>query len=641
MVLKIPPGVCSRFFDMLRFLRYSHPKFNQTNLKYFILVFSYFISFASLAQWNEKELQPISLENLDFFKPVAGNWKIESKATCLWKVNQNLETSPGKGVLVNRPDAVKKDNLFSNEEFSDLDFQFDFMMPRGSNSGIYLMGRYEIQLFDSWGKENPTFADCGGVYQRWVSQRGKGSEGFEGVAPFINACLAPGLWQTMKISFEAPRFSPEGIKIRNARFTHVWLNGVKIHSNVEVSGPTRGAAFDTESVKGPIMIQGDHGPVAIRNMMIAPYGNPPLRWNSLNYAVYQGIFTTVQEYSKHEPVRSGKSIGFDKSDAGSDDDFLLAYKGDLEVQTAGKYKFFLEVGGNSILKIDGNILLDTVNGGIWFQKREVETDLSKGSHPFELYYLKKNPKTKPVLGLTYSGPGIKSKKLHSESSLNSTLPGGQMNLPLEIHPFIQRSFVFHKGIKKAYCLNVCTPQGIHYSLNINTGRLIRVWKGKTFGDVQTMWNDRGSIQALYPSGAVVELPDGALVGSGLVGDSYPDTLTDETTFKYLGYSEKIGETPLFRYKCFGGEIEFHYVPIPNGLKTNIRFRSTPTLWHCIAEGKTIEKASDGSYKVDDSYFIEVEKDTESLLKIMTKEKVQRLIVPLSSKLNNLNYSILW
>jgi hypothetical protein len=70
--------------------------------------------------------------------------------------------------------------------------KLDYMMAKGSNSGIYLQGRYEVQLLDSWGVRNPRPGDNGGIYERWDEARGKGNEGFQGHAPRHNASRAPG-----------------------------------------------------------------------------------------------------------------------------------------------------------------------------------------------------------------------------------------------------------------------------------------------------------------------------------------------------------------------------------------------------------------------------------------------------------------
>ena len=107
---------------------------------------------------------------------------------------------PGDGVLVNLPTEAANANLLTAWEHGDLELSLEFLMPTGSNSGVYLQGRYELQLLDSWGHARPTFSDCGGIYQRWDQAR---EQGFEDRAPRYNASRAPGLWQELKIVFRA------------------------------------------------------------------------------------------------------------------------------------------------------------------------------------------------------------------------------------------------------------------------------------------------------------------------------------------------------------------------------------------------------------------------------------------------------
>ena len=94
---------------------------------------------------------------------------------------------------------------------------------------------------------------------------------YEGKAPSHNFSKAPGVWQQFKIIFQAPRFNGQGEKTANARFVKVIHNGEVIHENVEVTGPTRSAAFQDEKPLGPLMIQGDHGSVAVRNFRYKKY----------------------------------------------------------------------------------------------------------------------------------------------------------------------------------------------------------------------------------------------------------------------------------------------------------------------------------------------------------------------------------
>ena len=203
-------------------------------------------------------------KDLSTWRDNDGDWSIVGQADMDADNPKQIATKPGPGVLVNGP-VGKTKNIFSKLEYADVEAHIEFMVPRGSNSGVYFQGRYEVQVLDSWGVKKLKHGDCGGIYQRWANDRG-----FEGHPPKVNASRKPGEWQTFDVVFLAPRFDAQGNKTANAKFVKVLHNGKVVHENVEVTGPTRAAAFGDEKPLGPLMLQGDHGPVAYRNIRIKP-----------------------------------------------------------------------------------------------------------------------------------------------------------------------------------------------------------------------------------------------------------------------------------------------------------------------------------------------------------------------------------
>ncbi|MBX3255858.1 MAG: DUF1080 domain-containing protein [Chitinophagaceae bacterium] len=148
-----------------------------------------------------------------------------------WKVVSGILTSPKSGA-----------NLVTNQKFNDFKLHLEFRCPKGSNSGVYLRGRYEVQIEDSYGKL-PGRGLLGAVY------------GF--IIPGEMAAKPAGEWQTYDITLVG-------------RMITVVLNGKTIICNQSIPGITGGALDSKEGEPGPLYIQGDHGPIEYRNIIITP-----------------------------------------------------------------------------------------------------------------------------------------------------------------------------------------------------------------------------------------------------------------------------------------------------------------------------------------------------------------------------------
>ena len=203
-------------------------------------------------------------KDLAGWRSPTGAWGTAKRVSLDPAEPKKLAVEEGAGVLVNGTKGPTVD-LVTQEEFGDVEAHLEFCIPSKSNSGVYFMGRYEIQVYDSYGVAKDAYPgiECGGIYPRWV-----GNHELEGHPPRVNASKPPGQWQTFDIIFRAPRFDATGKKTENAKFIKVVHNGQVVHENVEVTGPTRAAIYEDEKPLGPIMLQGDHGPVAYRKLRV-------------------------------------------------------------------------------------------------------------------------------------------------------------------------------------------------------------------------------------------------------------------------------------------------------------------------------------------------------------------------------------
>ena len=205
--------------------------------------------------------KPLNGENL-------ANWRVKTKpkGENKWKIGvpvlgrdnpKAFDVGEGTGAMVNDVSGHGQSfDIYSVNKFGDCRLEVELMVAKGSNSGVYMMGEYEVQVLDSYGKPDDKLGagDMGAIY---------------GVGPAaVNACKKPGEWQKYVIDWQAPRFDDSGKKTANAKFIKIELNGKTLHENVELKGSTGGALRNQEAARGPIMFQGDHGPVAFRNLEI-------------------------------------------------------------------------------------------------------------------------------------------------------------------------------------------------------------------------------------------------------------------------------------------------------------------------------------------------------------------------------------
>ena len=166
--------------------------------------------------------------------------------------------NPANGTLVKGVFTPDHSDITSRREFGDHFLHVEFRTPEKGqgNAGIGLLGRYEVQIYNTFGRN---------------LERTNGAAFYNQTPAARNASKKPGEWQTYDIFFRAPRFDASGKAVENARATVFW-NGILAQNNAEFKGPTgiQYGEYKTESPTGPDILQGDHEVVQYRNVWAIP-----------------------------------------------------------------------------------------------------------------------------------------------------------------------------------------------------------------------------------------------------------------------------------------------------------------------------------------------------------------------------------
>lgn len=293
-------------------------------------------------QAKANEINLLSGSGLEHFQPNAHWHRVERAVAVPDRMELSTKGNSGDVVINSLRKDISIPCLMTRQSFGDVRVELEFMIPQGSNAGIYLMGRYEVQILDSYGKEKVGSGDLGGIYAAWDRTKPKAQQWWGGTRPLTNAAKAPGSWQRMEIVFRAPNFDAQGKKITDATFDSVYINGELVQRNAVCADPTASHPLPGEAPTGPIAIQGDHGPIAIRHFTATPLESPATctmneieaYWQEVERSVREGDFQAYSATIHPDAVivAGAKQISYPLRQA------LIRWESDFEHTSSGELK---------------------------------------------------------------------------------------------------------------------------------------------------------------------------------------------------------------------------------------------------------------------------------------------------------------
>lgn len=578
----------------------------------------------------------VPLNDMSAFKTTGKTWAIGADAMADPAKERGLSITPGTGVLAVVPGSGGAD-LFTTAEYGDMDLELEYMMAKNSNSGIYLQGRYEVQLLDSWTVKNPTSGDNGGIYHRWDESKPEAEKGYEGYPPRQNVSRAPGLWQQLKISFQAPRFDAGGKKIENAKFLRIELNGVVIHEDVSLTGVTRGAMSEQEAAAGPLRIQGDHGPVAFRNIRITTFDKPRPVFSNISYQVYKGRFYDTLDLKKYPPEAKGTLAGFAAGTINNvPKEYFIKYNGTVQIKEAGDYFFNLSVpGGRGIMRIGDKVVTQQGRG-----QRSAAAGLQAGEFPFEILYTKFQDWGDRSIGVGIAGPGIREYAL-GDAALNAGRQNPDPILVAARGNTVLRSFMDIPGSGRVvHAISVGSTDNIHYTYDLDRAAIVQIWRGE-FLDATPMWYERGDGSS-RPQGSVLRFGKPGYFVAQLASSNDAWIADSALDFTQKGYKVDKNDLPTFLYTKAGAQVE-DSIRVLNGgegfsRQLTIRNPASGTFYARLATANKIDEQN-GLYLINNkSYYIRIDDAGGQKPLVRSSNGQQELLVPVQSRLR---YSIIF
>lgn len=508
------------------------------------------------------------------------------------------------------------------EEHEDLTIKFAYRLAEGGKANLLLEGEHAFSLDQARLQEMPARTEM---------------------------VVAPGSWQEVELSYKAATEDNPALVVA------AYLNGNLLYYQQPLSGKADGP-LTIKRVSGEVEIADvEYSSNAGRSSTIDPVGNINLNVPLLRYELYdlEPGTADVKNWASRKPVVTGYTNRFDINYLREGKNaFALRFFGKLNVPKAEEYTFQMWTSNpaRGRLYIDGDERLH--RGGDQSTWRANETlSLSEGEHDVRVDYIQKGGWNAFNLGYL-----VGDQDKMSFNSMDGTKaiarPGGTNALAVEMdeYPYLLRSFlyypapkVYEASDKRTHVISVGEGEGPHYSLDLQSGALLQVWRGG-FADVHEMWDGRGEPQVMKPLGNSLVL-DGRMQWSTSATISWPvfPEDPDEDDFAHRAHELDEAGRPTFLYSFGPGEVSDKIIPEGTGLLRELTFTAggNPEAFTQIAAARAITETAPGQYELrGPGLQITIESYDGEGLSLQRGGGMDRLIAQIPAK-GHIRYRIDW
>ena len=416
-------------------------------------------------------------------------------------------------------------------EHGDLNLKFSFRAAEGTAATLLLQNKYAVTLPDL---------------------------SVTNATPRFQTDLTPGVWQDLEVVFIAAQDDAPAI------LPAIYLNGSLVHYQQAY------AANDAPA--GPLTLNIESGELEIKDLRYSDQGGVGSTVNAdgvslniplLRYEYYDLAkdVVDVNNWAQLTPAKTGYINRFDLNaikEKGSA--YAIRFFGKLTVPKAGEYKLSVYTPASVAAYVDGQKIINDP-GKHGARQTDGFIELSEGRHDFRLDYVQSGGWSK--IDVKYQAPGESKVKFLNTMESNKAIAGpgapNPQKLKTDDYPYLLRSFlyfpapkVYESAEKRTHVISVGEADGPHYSLDLQSGALLQMWRGD-FADTYDMWVGRGEPQVMRPLGPAIAL-DGAPQWGTIDGDDdrWPDTIAADAGFRHVRHTLDEAGRPTFEYTMKGG-----------------------------------------------------------------------------------------